>query len=38
MKAAVIIPARYDSTRLPGKPVIEAARRVTGKYIIQHVY
>lgn len=38
MKAAVIIPARYESTRLPGKPIIEVAREVTGKYIVQHVY
>ncbi len=38
MRAAVIIPARYASKRLPGKPVLEAPRRVTGKYIVQHVY
>ncbi|MCK4282681.1 MAG: 3-deoxy-manno-octulosonate cytidylyltransferase [Candidatus Brocadiae bacterium] len=38
MKAAVIIPARYGSTRLPGKPILEVAREVTGKYVIQHVY
>jgi len=38
VKAAVIIPARYASTRLPGKPILEAAREATGKYIIQHVY
>lgn len=38
MRAAVIIPARYASTRLPGKPIIERTREVTGKYIIQHVY
>ena len=38
MEAAVIIPARYGSTRLPGKPILEVAREVTGKYIIQHVY
>jgi len=36
--AVVIIPARYESTRLPGKPILEVAREVTGKYIIQHVY
>jgi 3-deoxy-manno-octulosonate cytidylyltransferase (CMP-KDO synthetase) len=29
-----IIPARYQSTRLPGKPVIE----VQGKTLIEHVY
>jgi 3-deoxy-manno-octulosonate cytidylyltransferase (CMP-KDO synthetase) len=38
LRAAVIIPARYSATRLPGKPILEAAREVTGKYIIQHVY
>ncbi|NLW51263.1 MAG: 3-deoxy-manno-octulosonate cytidylyltransferase [Candidatus Brocadiaceae bacterium] len=38
MKAVAIIPARYASTRLPGKPILEAARQTTGKYIIQHVY
>jgi 3-deoxy-manno-octulosonate cytidylyltransferase (CMP-KDO synthetase) len=36
--AVVIIPARYASRRLPGKPILEEARRVTGKYLIQHVY
>ena len=36
--AVVIIPARYGSTRLPGKPVLQVAREVTGKFIIQHVY
>ncbi len=30
----VIIPARYDSTRLPGKPL----RDIAGKPLIQHVY
>ncbi len=34
MKTAVIIPARYTSSRLPGKPLL----RETGKYLIQHVY
>jgi 3-deoxy-manno-octulosonate cytidylyltransferase (CMP-KDO synthetase) len=34
VSAAVIIPARYASTRLPGKPLL----RQTGKYLIQHVY
>src|SRR5262245_4678212 len=34
MKTAIIIPARYASTRLPGKPLL----RTTGKYVIQHVY
>jgi len=30
----VVIPARYDSTRLPGKPL----RVIAGKTLIQHVY
>lgn len=34
MKRAIIIPARYNSSRLPGKPLL----RATGKYLIQHVY
>jgi 3-deoxy-manno-octulosonate cytidylyltransferase (CMP-KDO synthetase) len=34
MKTAIVIPARYASTRLPGKPLLKA----TGKYLIQHVY
>ncbi len=34
MKTAILIPARYASTRLPGKPLL----RQTGKYLIQHVY
>ena len=34
MGFCVIIPARHDSTRLPGKPLIEIA----GKPLIQHVY
>ena len=34
MSTAIIIPARYSSTRLPGKPLL----RETGKYLIQHVY
>jgi 3-deoxy-manno-octulosonate cytidylyltransferase (CMP-KDO synthetase) len=34
MKTAIIIPARFASSRLPGKPLL----RVTGKYLIQHVY
>jgi 3-deoxy-manno-octulosonate cytidylyltransferase (CMP-KDO synthetase) len=31
---AVLIPARYASTRLPGKPLL----RETGKYLVQHTY
>ncbi len=38
MKAVVIIPARYGSTRLPGKLIHPEAKRLTGKYIIEHVY
>jgi 3-deoxy-manno-octulosonate cytidylyltransferase (CMP-KDO synthetase) len=34
MHTAIIIPARYASSRLPGKPLL----RETGKYVIQHVY
>ncbi|MFW6139245.1 MAG: 3-deoxy-manno-octulosonate cytidylyltransferase, partial [Spirochaetota bacterium] len=34
MKAAGIIPARYHSTRLPGKPLVD----IEGKPMIQHVY
>jgi 3-deoxy-manno-octulosonate cytidylyltransferase (CMP-KDO synthetase) len=34
MHTAIVIPARYASSRLPGKPLL----RETGKYLIQHVY
>lgn len=34
MRTVVVIPARYGSTRLPGKPLLCD----TGKYLIQHVY
>jgi 3-deoxy-manno-octulosonate cytidylyltransferase (CMP-KDO synthetase) len=34
MKAAIIIPARHASTRLPGKMLLEAA----GKPLVQHTY
>ncbi len=34
MRCAIVIPARYSSSRLPGKPLL----RATGKYLIQHVY
>jgi 3-deoxy-manno-octulosonate cytidylyltransferase (CMP-KDO synthetase) len=30
----VVIPARYASSRLPGKPLLKS----TGKYLVQHVY
>src|SRR5262249_31902805 len=32
--AAIVIPARHASSRLPGKPLLKQ----TGKYLIQHVY
>jgi 3-deoxy-manno-octulosonate cytidylyltransferase (CMP-KDO synthetase) len=34
MRAAIVIPARYASSRLPGKPLL----RETGKYLIEHVF
>jgi len=34
MDVVAVIPARYASTRFPGKPLA----RETGKYLIQHVY
>ena len=34
MKTAIVIPARFAATRLPGKPLL----RQTGKYLVQHVY
>ena len=34
MRTAIVIPARYRSSRLPGKPLL----RATGKYLVQHVY
>jgi 3-deoxy-manno-octulosonate cytidylyltransferase (CMP-KDO synthetase) len=34
MRTAIIIPARYASSRLPGKPLLDE----TGKPLIQHVY
>ncbi len=34
MSAAIVIPARHASTRLPGKPLLKE----TGKYLIQHVH
>jgi 3-deoxy-manno-octulosonate cytidylyltransferase (CMP-KDO synthetase) len=34
MSVAIVIPARYASSRLPAKPLL----RATGKYLIQHVY
>ena len=34
MRVAIVIPARFASSRLPGKPLLCE----TGKYLIQHVY
>lgn len=34
MKILCVIPARYASTRLPGKPLAD----IVGKPMIQHVY
>ena len=34
MRIYAVIPARYQSTRLPGKPLLNE----TGKYLVQHVY
>lgn len=34
MKAIIVIPARYDSTRFPGKPIAP----LKGKPLIRHVY
>ena len=34
MRVAIVIPARYASSRLPGKPLL----RATGKYLIEHVH
>ncbi len=34
MRCSIIIPARFASSRLPGKPLL----RSTGKFLIQHVY
>ena len=33
-KGAVVIPARYQSKRFPGKPLVD----IHGKPMIQHVY
>lgn len=38
MKAVVVIPARYASTRLPSKVILPEVKSITGKYIIEHVY
>ncbi len=36
--AFAVIPARYGSTRLPGKLILPEAKTLTGKYLIEHVY
>lgn len=38
MDALVIIPARYASTRLPGKAIRPEIKAATGKFLIEHVY
>jgi len=34
VKSIIVIPARYASTRLPGKPLLQE----TGKYLLRHAY
>lgn len=38
LKTIAIIPARYSSTRLPGKLIKDEAKKYTGKFLIEHVY
>lgn len=38
MRAFAVIPARYGSSRLPGKPILPEAKTLTGKFLIEHVY
>ena len=38
MKCVAIIPARYASTRLPGKAIRPEIKAATGKFLIEHVY
>ena len=38
MKIIAIIPARYASSRLPGKLILPEVKALTGKYILEHVY
>ena len=38
VNAVVVIPARYASTRLPGKLILPEVKAITGRYIIEHVY
>ncbi len=37
-KTIAIIPARYASTRLPGKLIKYEAKKYTGKFLLEHVY
>jgi CMP-2-keto-3-deoxyoctulosonic acid synthetase len=34
VRCIIVIPSRFASTRLPGKPLLKE----TGKYLVQHVY
>ncbi len=38
LKTVAIIPARYASTRLPGKLIKSEAKEYTGKFLVEHVY
>ncbi len=38
LKTVAIIPARYASTRLPGKLIKYEAKKYTGKFLVEHVY
>jgi 3-deoxy-manno-octulosonate cytidylyltransferase (CMP-KDO synthetase) len=38
LKTIAIIPARYASTRLPGKLIKYEAKQYTGKFLVEHVY
>lgn len=38
LRTVAIIPARYPSTRLPGKLIKNEAKKYTGKFLIEHVY
>jgi 3-deoxy-manno-octulosonate cytidylyltransferase (CMP-KDO synthetase) len=38
LRTVAIIPARYASTRLPGKLIKYEAKKYTGKFLIEHVY
>jgi len=38
LRTVAIIPARYASTRLPGKLIKNEAKKYTGKFLIEHVY